>query len=156
MFESERIAERTTDSGSFKYGVKSKVKFLPIVGQVACGEPAITYYESGNKFLEVGDVSHLATPFILLTKGDSMSPYINPHDKLVCTIPSSKIKDGSAVVVSFKSMPDTYEANAKLIRFLKDEKILLYSINTKFPPMIYSQNEIYQIYKVVKIIRDVR
>jgi hypothetical protein len=74
----------------------------------------------------------------------------------LCTDEPQKLKNGRAVIVNFKTIPETYSSNAKLINFLDDDRIMLYSINTKFPPVIYKKSDIYRIYKVVRIIRDVR
>jgi phage repressor protein C with HTH and peptisase S24 domain len=57
--------------------------------------------------------------FGLIAKGDSMAPYINPYDVLICVDKPDMIKDRTAVVCVFKSV-DTIEANAKLIK--RDKK----------------------------------
>ncbi len=85
-----------------------------------------------------------------------MSPFINPKDYLLCIDDSAKIKNKSAVVVSFKTEPENYEANAKLYYDLDDNHIMLYSINTKFPPTVHQKRDIAYVYKVIKIIRDVK
>ena len=58
---------------------------IPVLGFAECGQPESTWLEAGNKFLELGDTGHLNSPFILQAKGDSMRPYINPSDKLLCS-----------------------------------------------------------------------
>jgi len=136
--------------------ISKKLTQVPILGIVECGRPSSTWYEAGNKFIELNDISHLHTPFILVAKGESMSPYINAGDKILCADIPERIKNGVAVVVSFDSPPDTYEANAKLVKFEKDGIITLYSINTKYAPTIHRENEIKKIFKVVRIIRDVK
>ncbi len=61
------------------------------------------------------------------------------------------------MVAVFKSMPDTIEANAKLINWDRRNKLItLYSINTKYPATNHSENEFIKIYKVNRIIRDVK
>ncbi len=130
---------------------------VPILGYVECGQPVSTWYEAGNKFIEMNDVAHLSTPFILVAKGDSMKPYINPGDKLLCTEAPDQVKNYTAVIAAFKSPPETYEANAKLIYYdNKNNLITLYSINTKFAPTNHKYSEIYKIFKVVRIIREVK
>ena len=134
-----------------------KTKPIPVVIEVECGVPMYNQINQNNmKYLELADVNHLINPFIAVARGDSMRPYINPGDYLLCTDEPQKLKNGRAVVVNFKTIPETYSANAKLINFLDDERIMLYSINTKFAPVIYKKSDIFRIYKVVKIIRDVR
>lgn len=133
-----------------------KYKPVPILGLAECGRPVSTWYNAANKYLEMNDVGHLHTPFILIAKGDSMRPYINPADKLLCANAPDRVKNGTAVVAVFQSPPDTYEANAKLIKFEKDGMVTLYSINTKFPPTLHRETELIKIYKVVRIIREVK
>lgn len=130
---------------------------IPVLAEVECGTPV--YMQINNyplKYIDVADSKHFVNPFIAVARGDSMRPYINPGDYLVCSDEPNKIKDGSAVVVNFISIPETYSTNAKLIRYLPGKRIMLYSINTKYPPSIHKPDEIYKIYKVVRIIRDVK
>jgi len=151
----------------FAYGIESdskrdsspggKITHVPILGFAECGTPPVGWIESSSRSVDIADAGHLRTPFILIAKGDSMRPYINPGDKLVCADMPSLVKDKTAVVVGFKSVPDTYEANAKLIRFDKKNKLItLYSINTLYPPTNHNESEIYKIYKLVRIIREVK
>ncbi len=130
---------------------------VPVLGYAECGSPAATWLDSAVKVVDMADTGNLLNPFILIAKGDSMRPYINPGDKLLCSEHTDKIKDNTAVVAVFKSMPDTFEANAKLISWDRKKKIItLYSINTKFPPTNHLENEFVKIYKVNRIIRDVK
>ncbi|MBM4158345.1 MAG: LexA family transcriptional regulator [Ignavibacteria bacterium] len=136
---------------------KSRSKLVPVLAEVECGVPLYNQINQENlKFIETPDVSHYSNPFFVIARGDSMRPYINPGDHLLCIDDFQRIKDGSAVVVNFKTVPETYSSNAKLIKFLDDERIVLYSVNTKFPPVIYKKSGIYKIYKVVRIIREVK
>lgn len=136
---------------------KGKTKRIPVLAEVECGVPVVTQFNNEDiKYIELTDVNHYTNPFIAIARGDSMKPYINPGDYLLCIDDASKIKDGRAVVVNFKSLPESYMSNAKLIRFLDDDRIMLYSVNTKFPPTIHRKNDIYKIFKVVRIIREVR
>jgi transcriptional regulator with XRE-family HTH domain len=135
---------------------KPKEQLVPIVGFADCGNPAETWLQGGNKFFDAGDIKGLHTPFILTARGDSMRPYINPYDKLLCSfIPFERVKDKTAVVVAYKSPPETAEANAKLI-IKKDKHCILYSVNTIFPPVEIPYNEIARVYKLVRIIREVK
>lgn len=136
---------------------RGKTKQVPLLAEVECGVPVFTQINQDDvKYTELPDVNHLNNPFLAVAKGDSMRPYINPGDLLLCVDDAAKIKDGRAVVVNFKSAPESYMSNAKLIKFLEDDRIMLYSVNTKFPPSIHRKSDIYRIYKVVRIIREVR
>ncbi len=133
------------------------ISSVPVLGFANCGLPSAEWLDAAEKYIDVPDVKQYRTPFILIAKGESMKPYILPGDKLVCADAPELIKDKSAVVAGFNSLPDTYDANAKLImRDKKNKVITLYSINTKYPPVNYHEDDINKIYKLIKIIRDVR
>lgn len=130
---------------------------VPVLGFAECGLPTAQWLDVAEKYIDVPDVKQYKSAFILIAKGESMKPYILPGDKLVCADAPELIKDRSAVVAGFNTLPDLYEANAKLIlRDKKNKMITLYSINTKFPPANYHEDDINKIYKLVKIIRDVK
>lgn len=135
-----------------------KSKKVAILGKVECGIP-ITAQISDTYDLEhilIDNASRYKNPFILIAEGESMAPFINPKDYILCIDDAAKIKNKSTVVVSFKTEPENYEANAKLYYELDDSHIMLYSINTKFPPTVHIKRDIAYIYKVIKIIRDVK
>ncbi len=134
-----------------------KSKLIPLLAEVDCGVPLFSQISSDTvKYIELSDINYYVNPFAVTARGDSMRPYINPGDLLVCSDEPHKIKDGRAVVVNLKTIPEHYSGNAKLIKFLNDESVLLYSVNTKYPPTVVKKSEIYRIYKVVRIIREVR
>lgn len=146
---------KTGLSSSLTESVK-RIKRVPVLGLVECGRAVTTWFDNAERIIEMTEVGHLNKPFILIAKGDSMRPYINPGDKLLCADMTEQIKNGSAVVVNFRSAPDSYEANAKLIKFEKGDRVTLYSVNTKYPPTLHRESDIHKIFKVVRIIRDVK
>jgi len=150
----DSIKEQLVKDAEREYrGVKQRS--VPVVASVPCGKPVDNWETEIKEHMELPKIGHLHSPFIVVAKGNSMKPYIENNDYLLCADEPSKIKNKTAVVVSFKSEPDTIVANAKLIKFMGKEKIMLYSVNTYFEPEEYSVKEIYKIYKVVRIIRDV-
>lgn len=144
--------------GKTEFDMKGvKLRKVPVLGYAECGYPAVTWLDSASKVMDLTDAAMLVNPFVLIAKGDSMRPYINPGDKLLCSEHIEKVKDNTAVVAVFKSMPDTIEANAKLISWDRKNKLItLYSINTKYPPTNHLEDEFVKIYKVNRIIRDVK
>ncbi|MBP9095167.1 MAG: LexA family transcriptional regulator [Ignavibacteria bacterium] len=136
---------------------KSKIRSVPLFAYVYCGSPASQWdTDKVKEYMQLPALTKYGEAFGLIAKGDSMAPYINPYDVLICVDKPDLIKDRTAVVCVFKSV-DTIEANAKLIK--RDKKagsVMLYSINTKYEPEIYDEDEILKIYKVVRIIRDVK
>ena len=141
---------------------KPRTKPVPVIGEVECGIPIQTQMVSDEvKHMDMFDVSGMTRPFIVIAKGESMSPYINHGDLLLCAEEADKpIKNGKAVVVNYKSTPESYIANAKLIKFNNkrnmDDGIVLYSVNTKYQPTTHFKTEIFKIYPVVRVIREVR
>lgn len=137
--------------------INKNITAVPVLGVAECGLPSAQWLDVADKYIDLPDVKQYKSVFILVARGDSMKPYILPGDKLVCADAPELIKDRSAVVAGFNTLPDLYEANAKLILHDKKNKMVtLYSINTKFPPVNYHENDINKIYKLVKIIRDVK
>lgn len=137
--------------------ISHKFRRVPMLGFADCGSPAAKWLDNALRIYEMADISGMMNPFVLIAKGDSMRPYINPGDRLLCSEFTEKVKDNTAVVAVFRSMPDTYEANAKLISWDRKNKLItLYSINTKFPPVNYRETELVKLYKVNRIIRDVK
>jgi len=137
--------------------VSSKSKLVPVLAEVDCGTPVYSQINSDTvKYIELTDINYYVNPFAVTARGDSMRPYINPGDLLVCSDEPHKIKDGRAVIVNLKTIPEHYSSNAKLIKFIDDENVMLYSVNTKYAPMIVRKNDIFRIYKVVRIIREVK
>lgn len=147
------------ESKSRADGESKNVKFrrVPVLGYAECGSPSATWLDNAVKIADLSDTGSMVNPFILIAKGDSMKPYINPGDKLLCSEHTEKIKDNTAVVAVFKSAPDTFEANAKLISWDRKKKLItLYSINTKYPPTNHLESEFVKIYKLNRIIREVK
>lgn len=136
---------------------KNKMRRIPLYSYVYCGSPASQWdTDKVKEYMQLPSLSKYGEAFGLIAKGDSMAPYINPYDVLVCVDKPDMIKDRTAVVCVFKSV-DTIEANAKLIKRNKKEgTVMLYSINTKYEPEVFDEDQILKIYKVVRIIRDVK
>jgi hypothetical protein len=151
MFGSEPKNRTDSESKSIKF------RRVPVLGYAECGSPSATWLDNAIKITDLSDTGSMINPFILIARGDSMKPYINAGDKLLCSEHTEKIKDNTAVVAVFKSMPDTFEANAKLISWDRKKKLItLYSINTKYPPTNHLESEFVKIYKLNRIIRDVK
>lgn len=130
---------------------------IPLYGRVYCGKTAAQWIDNAKDFISMPDLRKYKETFGLIATGDSMLPYIQPKDILICVDKPELIKENTAVVIVLKSV-DTVECNAKLYKYdAEKELVLAYSINTKGnPPLIYNPDEILKIYKVIKIIRDVR
>jgi SOS-response transcriptional repressor LexA len=152
LFDENEPIEKTEIKPNQK---KIKAREIPVFGEVECGKP-VAVWEHKIENIIMDKTGYLHNPFIMIAKGSSMEPYILPGDKILCHTENKKLKNGSLVIVSFKTMPESYEANAKLIRFENDGYVTLYSYNSEYyPPSIHKESEISNIYKVERIIRDV-
>jgi len=128
---------------------------VPVLGYADCGKPASQWYKEEIGAMELEGLKQYNNVFAMKAQGDSMSPYINRGDTLVCAdVPFYQIKDRSAVVVAFKSPAEMYEANAKLMLRDKDH-LILYSVNTRHEPIRIPLSSVQKVYKLIRIIRDV-
>ena len=134
---------------------RKKTVPVPVLGYAECGKPASQWYKDEHNFIEVEGVKQYKNTFAMKAAGDSMSPYINKGDTLICAdVPFDSIKDRTAVVIAFKAPAEMYEANAKLM--VRDkEHLILYSVNTKYEPVRVPLSSVIKVYKLVKLIRDV-
>ena len=134
---------------------RRKTVSVPVLGYADCGKPASQWYKEEISSLEMEGVKQYRNVFAMKAAGDSMSPYINKGDTLICAdIAFEGIKDRTAVVIAFKAPAEMYEANAKLMVRDKDH-LILYSVNTKYEPLRVPKSSVVRVYKLVKIIRDV-
>ncbi len=123
-----------------------------------CGLPATQWEYNEKNFIIVDGLKHYRFVFAVKAAGDSMKPYIEKNDHIVCAeVPFENIKDYTAILLLYKSGPGTTEASVKLFyRNKKDDGVItIYSVNTKYHPEDVPLERVQKIYKVVKIIRDV-
>lgn len=141
---------------TFEDEPKPQNKLVPMLGLAACGLPVESWQDNAIKYMDAGEIKGLVTPFILEAKGKSMFPMIYQSDKLLCShIERHQLKDEMLVVVTYRDIPESNPANAKLIT-VKKNSCILYSINANFPPIEVQYHDIQKIYKVVRIIRDIK
>lgn len=134
------------DDGLDKYGIQ-KVKFrnIPILGEIACGEPIITNQTA--EYLTVEDAPD-AADLVLIAKGDSM---IN-----------ARIMDGDYVFIHQQPDVDNGDIAAVIIRDeatlkrvyydKKHQTMTLNAENPAYAPMVYMGEELSQIRIIGKAI----
>ncbi len=115
-----------------------KIKKLPLVGSIACGEPvyAAEEYES-----YVAADSNLDADFCLRARGDSMI--------------GARIYDGDIVFIRKQSSVDNGEIAAVIINdeatlkrvyyYPEESKLILTPENPKYPPFVYINEELNDI-----------
>lgn len=130
-----------------------KIK-VPIIGSAACG-PSLKEYVTSKSYLYMSGIGNLCEPFIIKAKGDSMNPLIFDGDYILCS-KIDIIRDKMLVVISYKTEPETSDGNIKFLRIIDDGRYLLMSYNIEYKPYFIGKREIENIYKVNKIIRDIK
>lgn len=113
-----------------------KTNKKPRLGTIACGEPILAE-ENIEDYDDVPDV--IKCDFTLVCKGDSM---IN-----------ARINDGDIVYIKQQSAVDNGEIAAVLIDneatlkrvYVYDDKVILQPENAKYPPFVYSKEEMNNI-----------
>ena len=108
----------------------------PRLGTIACGEPILAE-ENIEAYDDIPD--NIKCDFTLICKGDSM---IN-----------ARINDGDIVYIKQQSQVDNGEIAAVLIDneatlkrvYIYDDKVVLQPENTKYPPFVYTKEEMNNI-----------
>lgn len=108
----------------------------PRLGTIACGEPILAE-ENIETYVDIPD--NIKCDFTLVCKGDSM---IN-----------ARINDGDIVYIKQQSQVDNGEIAAVLIDneatlkrvYIYEDKVVLQPENTKYPPFVYTKEEMNNI-----------
>lgn len=111
---------------------------LPLLGEIACGEP-IYANEERESFVAVG--SKLDADFCLIAKGDSMTGARIFDGDLVFIKSQSTLENGEIGVVIIND-----EATLKRVYFYPDEqKLVLVAENPRYAPFVYVKDELERI-----------
>ncbi|MCB5251508.1 MAG: XRE family transcriptional regulator [Candidatus Cloacimonadaceae bacterium] len=113
---------------------------VPIVGEIAAGEPAEEIYEEPWKVVDLprGLLSFAPPYMVFRVSGDSMSPFVLPGDLVVCS------RDWREVDVCGKIMAFRCEDGITLKKLVEDYKrkvTMLVPLNSHYEPMIYSEGD---------------
>lgn len=122
-----------------------KLKKFPLLGEIACGKP-IFANEDRESYILAGSDIH--ADFCLRAKGDSMV--------------NARILDGDIVFIRKQDMVDNGEIAAvaigddvtlkRVFYHPEQDLLILKAENTKYQDMIYSQNQLEQVYILGKAI----
>ena len=112
----------------------NKIKRIPILGEIACGEPIIANENIEGYLEEPEDTLPRGSVFYLKAKGRSMEPTIpDGANVLIRQQPSVEENEIAAVLVN----SDT-EATLKRVKYQKDI-IILVPDNSNYDPIIVNQ-----------------
>lgn len=114
----------------------NKARRIPIIGEIACGEPILTQENWEDLILLPNNIS---ADFALKCKGDSM---IN-----------ARINDGDVVYIKQQDQVDNGEIAAVLIDneatlkrvYIYNDKLVLQPENVKYSPLVYLKEEMNNI-----------
>lgn len=145
-------------SSEFLLGVKNiddfqpveKIKKIPLIGSIACGDPLISYQNIDGYIDEPADNLPGGTLFYLKANGDSMYPTILDGSHVLIR-QQNEIEDGEIAAVLFlKDFSTTLKRIKKV-----DNKIILIPDNPKYCPIIADENNPIKILgKAIKITID--
>ena len=111
---------------------------VPILGRIACGEP-IFAEETRESFMEVEE--GLDADFCLIACGDSMIGARIMDGDVVFIHRQAEVENGEIAAVIIED-----EATLKRVYYFPEqEKIVLSAENAKYPPFVFSGEELSQI-----------
>lgn len=113
---------------------------VPIVGEIAAGQPAELFYEEPWKLVDLPRALLSFSPpyMVFRVSGDSMAPFVLPGDLVVCS------QDWREVDTSGKIMAFRCEDGITLKKLVEDYKrkvTMLVPLNSHYEPMIYSEGD---------------
>jgi len=113
---------------------------VPIVGEIAAGEPAELIYEEPWRVVDLPrGLLSFAPPYVVFrVSGDSMAPFVLPGDLVVCS------EDWREVNTNGKIMAFRCEDGItlkKLVEDIKRKVTMLVPLNSHYEPMIYIKGD---------------
>ncbi len=133
---SEAYLLGTTDIPEARSGGKYKV--LPVIGQIACGNPVFASEEDGGAVYTDADTD---ADFCLIAKGDSMKDArINSGDTVFIKKADS-VNNGEIAAIIIDD-----EATLKRVYYYPESaKLMLISENSNYEPMVFTGTELEKI-----------
>ena len=116
------------------YAVQGESVNIPILGEIACGEPILVKENFAGYRTEPKESLPSGTLFYLKAKGDSMYPTI-PDESLVLIRQQPDVESGEIAAVLLN---DETEATLKRVK-KQGEVTFLLSDNTNYEPIIISE-----------------
>ena len=133
---SEAYLLGTTDIPEARSGGKYKV--LPVVGQIACGNPVFASEEDGGAVYTDADTD---ADFCLIARGDSMKDARINNGDTVFIKKSDSVNNGEIAAIIIDD-----EATLKRVYYYPESsKLMLISENSNYEPMVYSGDELEKI-----------
>lgn len=133
---SEAYLLGTTDIPEARSGGKYKV--LPVIGQIACGNPVFASEEDGGAVYTDADTD---ADFCLIARGDSMKDARINNGDTVFIKKSDSVNNGEIAAIIIDD-----EATLKRVYYYPESaKLMLISENSNYEPMVFSGTELEKI-----------
>ena len=116
-------------------GFNSEVINIPIVGQIAAGEPIFAEENIEEYREEIADLLPTGNIFYLKTRGDSMTPTI-PENSYVMIREQADVEDGEIAAVLVNGDEETTLKRVKR----QGDIVMLVADNPAYPPYIITKN----------------
>ena len=126
-----------------------KIRFVPILGQIACGEPILAEQNYEGSVMVPENVN---ATFALRCKGDSMIDVNIQDGDIVFVQETPEVENGEIAAVVIGD-----EATLKKV-YYQNDTITLMPANSSFEPLVYKKEEINDIRicgKAVAILRHI-
>ena len=127
-----------------------KIRFVPILGQIACGEPILAEQNYEGSVMVPENVN---ATFALRCKGDSMIDANIQDGDVVFVQETPKVENGEIAAVVIGD-----EATLKKV-YYQNDTITLMPANSSFEPLVYKREEINDIRicgKAVAVLRYIK
>lgn len=127
-----------------------KIRFVPILGQIACGEPILAEQNYEGSVMLPENVN---ATFALRCKGDSMIDVNIQDGDIVFVQETPEVENGEIAAVIIGD-----EATLKKV-YYQNDTITLMPANSSFEPLVYKKEEINEIRicgKAVAVLRHIQ
>ena len=129
----------TSESPELAVNISTKFKVLPVIGEIACGNPIFANEDDGD--LVVTDIETDAD-FCLIAKGDSMKDARICNGDTVFIKKSDTVNNGEIAAVIIND-----EATLKRVYYYPEsEKLMLIPENSSYEPLVFVGRDLEKIH----------
>ena len=136
---SESYLLGTSDSPSVAEIKNTNFKFLPVIGEIACGAPIFANEEDGDMVVTDAETD---ADFCLIAKGDSMKDARICNGDTVFIKKSDTVNNGEIAAVIIND-----EATLKRVYYYPEsEKLMLIPENSSYEPLVFVGRDLEKIH----------
>lgn len=136
---SETYLLGTSDSPTVAEIKNTNFKFLPVIGEIACGAPIFANEEDGDMVVTDAETD---ADFCLIAKGDSMKDARICNGDTVFIKKSDTVNNGEIAAVIIND-----EATLKRVYYYPEsEKLMLIPENSSYEPLVFTGRDLEKIH----------